>query len=207
MGMKVDKARAEAAITEFLRALGHDEAALGETPARVTAAYADELLSGYSEDLKELILEGSETAAGVPDPVVLDGISAATVCPHHLLVASGKALVAYVPGERVLGLGTISRLVNACSRRLVLQEQIAQSVTEALMQYAGAKGAFCRLTLHHACLQTRGAHEPDAEAVTWSGLGSLSDPTSLEAVLGRSLRGSASRAASAAPTSDLSDES
>jgi len=188
MGVKVDRARAEAAMAEFLKALGHDDTSLEETPARVTAAYADELLSGYSVDLKELILEGSEPVAQPADPVVLDGISLATVCPHHLLVASGKALVAYVPGERVLGLGTIARLVNACSRRLVLQEQIAQSVTRALLDYAGAQGAFCRLSLDHACLQTRGAHEPDARATTWSGLGTLQDPSDLELVLGRSLR-------------------
>lgn len=185
--MSVDREAAEAAIAAFLRAMGQDGSELAGTPARVTAAFADELLVGDSMDVEALILEGSEQMAGESDPVLVDGIFTATVCPHHLLVAQGTSLVAYQPGARVLGLGTISRLVQACSRRLVLQEEIAQSIVGALMTHAGALGAFCRIELNHTCLQARGAEEHAAKTVTWSGLGSLSEPAHLEAVLGRTL--------------------
>ena len=185
--MKVDKERAQRAMLEFLRALGHELPSVEETAQRVTDAYADELLSGYSVDLGRLIREGSEVIHETLDPVVLDNIFASTVCPHHLLVASGTALVAYQPGERVLGLGTVARLVNACSRRLVLQEQIAQDVVQSLMNEGGAHGAFCRLSLDHACLQSRGANQPQATAITWAGRGKFADPSELELVLGRSL--------------------
>lgn len=173
-------------MAEFLRALGQKEDVIEATAARVTAAYVDELLSGYGVDVPRLIEEGSEPAHG-SDPVILDDIFTATVCPHHLLVARGRALVAYQPGERVLGLGTISRLVDVCSRKLILQEEIAGSITSALMAHAGARGAFCRIVLDHACLQTRGAMQPTAQAITFSGQGTLADPRTLESILGRTL--------------------
>lgn len=185
--MKADRPRAEAAIAEFLAALGQEGPDLVATPARVTAAFVDELLVGNSIDIPSLIVSGSELLTGPADPVLVDGLFAATVCPHHLLVAQGSALVAYHPGARILGLGTIARLMTACSRRLVLQEQIAQDVVQALMAHAGARGAFCRLSLNHTCLQARGAEEHEAKTVTWSGLGTLKDPSDLEAVLGRKL--------------------
>jgi len=173
-------------MAEFLRALGQDEEAISATAARVTSAYADELLSGYGADVAKVIRDGSEPAAN-SDPVILDDIFTATVCPHHLLVARGRALVAYEPGDRVLGLGTVARLVDVLSRRMVLQEEIAGSITRALMQHAGAKGAFCRLVLDHACLQTRGATQPTARAITFSGEGSFEEPSALESILGRKL--------------------
>lgn len=176
-------------MSEFLQALGLTGPELAETPARVTAAYADELLSGYGVDLRQLIVEGSDRILQPSDPVIVDGISTATVCPHHFLVAEGKALVAYVPGERVLGLGVVARVVNACSRRLALQEAIAAQVADALMEHAGALGAFCRLQFNHACLRTRGATQAGAEVITWAGRGSLQDPTLLETVLGRFITG------------------
>ena len=185
--MKMDRERAEAAMLAFLEALGQSADEARPTAARVTAAYADELLVGYSVNLEELIEEGSEPAGDAVDPVIVDKIFTATVCPHHRLVARGEALVAYVPGDRILGLGTISRLVDACSRRLVLQEEIAGHVTSALMKHGGAQGAFCRIVLDHACLQTRGALQPEAQAISFSGVGSLQDPSGLESVLGRPL--------------------
>lgn len=184
--MTVDRERARAAMAEFLRALGREEPEISATAERVTSAFVDELLSGYGVDVKQLIEQGSEPAHG-SDPVILDDIFTATVCPHHLLVARGRALLAYEPGARVLGLGTISRLVDVCSRKMVLQEEIAGSITAALMDYAGARGAFCRIVLDHACLQTRGALQPTARAVTFSGAGSLRDPKTLESILGRKL--------------------
>lgn len=185
----MDRKRAEAAMAEFLRALGTHEGTVDETAERVTAAYVDELLSGYGVDIAALIVEGSEAVTSAADPIVLRDLATATVCPHHLLVARGEALVAYVPGERVLGLGTLARLVDACSRRFVLQEQIASDITRALIEHAGARGAFCRLVFDHACLQTRGALKSDAKAVTWSAVGTLSPPTALEIVLGEKLLG------------------
>src|SRR5262245_33156687 len=129
--MAVDRAAARQAIADFLRALGRDpdeHAELEKTPERVVSAFADELLSGYDVDLEQLLADG---AAVEPMPgsgvVVVRGVQIATVCPHHLLPALGSATIAYVPGSRVLGLGTLSRLVDAFARRLTLQERIGEN--------------------------------------------------------------------------------
>ena len=186
--MDADQKRAQEAMRAFLIALGQEGSDLEATAERVTSAYLDELLVGYSIDIPKLLSDGSEAVPeGSSDPVVVDGIETATVCPHHLLVAQGSALVAYVPGTRLLGLGTIARLVDACSRRFTLQEEIAGSVTQALMEHAHAQGAFCRIVLDHACLRTRGALQTKARTITFKGVGSLKDVSQLEFVLGRKI--------------------
>ena len=180
--MTVDRARAEQAIAEFLAALGYKNRQFSETPTRVVSAFVDELLQGEKVDVEELIASGGEEST-LREPVVLSGIEVSTVCPHHLLVAQGKADVIYFPQGRVLGLGTLARLVNAYAQRLILQEEIAPSVVAALVDLAGARGAFCRLTLDHACLQARGPVQRKAEATTWAVAGHLEDPQELDRVL------------------------
>ncbi len=185
-----DKARAENAVRELLSALGFDPSVpeLLDTPARVARAYGEELLRGYLSDPAELIASGSDIVEGTkPDAVIVEGIEVVTVCPHHLMTGEGLATVAYLPGSRLLGLGTLARLVDAVSRRLVLQETIAGRVVDALMEHAGARGAFCRIQLRHACLRTRGPEQHQAEAVSYAGRGVFEDPRALEVALGRSL--------------------
>jgi GTP cyclohydrolase I len=186
-----DRPRAERAVRELLLALGFDpdtEPELADTPARVATAYGEELLRGYRSDLPELIARGSERVEGpLPDAVVVEGIRVVTVCPHHLMTGEGQATVAYLPGERLLGLGTVARVVDVVSRRLVLQEKIAGEVVDALMQHAGARGAFCRIQLRHACLRARGPEQHTAEAISFAGRGEFEDPKNLELLLGRPL--------------------
>ncbi|MFZ5895849.1 MAG: GTP cyclohydrolase I [Myxococcota bacterium] len=163
-------------IAAFLRALGFDEGKpeLSGTPERVAEAFANELLSGERIDLRELLRAGSEPVAAETSGLVLvRNISVVVVCPHHLLPAVGHATVAYVPGKRLLGLGTVARLVQACGHRLALQEAVGQGVVDALLEHAEARGAFCRLELLHTCLATRGAEQPEARLVTTSRGGSL----------------------------------
>jgi GTP cyclohydrolase I len=182
----MDRGAARTAIADFLRALGHDPASapeLAETPARVVDAFADELLAGYRVDLAALVQAGSTATAG-HGVVGLQDISVATVCPHHLMPGLGRANVVYRPGERVLGLGTIARLVEACARRLVLQETIGVDVVRALRTHAGARGAYCELTLVHGCLSARGACQAGARATTVIREGELSEADVLLA-LGR----------------------
>lgn len=189
MALTPDRKRAESALREFLAALGVEDSALSDTPARVTAAFVDELLSGYGVDVEALIREGSDKRAmeSACDPVLVENLYVVTVCPHHLLPARGRADVAYIPGPRILGLGTVSRLVDAMSRRLVLQENIAPGIVDALMNSAGARGAFCRIRLNHDCLQVRGAEQHAATAVTWASRGELSDLEVLELILAERL--------------------
>lgn len=175
----VDRDAAARGIAAFLDALGYDRRSpeLDRTPERVAAAFADELLVGRGVDLAALLLEGSEPCAEpLSSLVVVRGIRVTTVCPHHLLPAVGTANVAYLPGARLVGLGTLAHLVDACARRLALQETVGEEVVAALVEHAGARGAFCELELLHTCLATRGADQPDARLVTVARVGALTEP-------------------------------
>lgn len=174
-----DREGAEKAIFAFIEALGYDPRSpeLEGTPARVSAAFIDELLQGERVDLRELLQTGSEPVTGAPLGLVLvKDIAITTICPHHLLPAVGKASVAYLPGERLLGLGTVARLVEACAQRLVLQEAVGEAVVQALLTHGGARGAFCRMELLHTCLSARGAGKSEARLVTLAQGGALSEP-------------------------------
>jgi GTP cyclohydrolase I len=171
----VDIAAAERSIAAFLRALGYDldDPELRETPARVAEAYAKDLLIGEGVDLDVLVHEGSAPLARPVGLVVVRGLAVTTVCPHHLLPALGTAAIGYLPGGRLLGLGTFARLLDAASRRLTLQEGIGDRVVAALMGRGGARGAFCQIELLHGCLATRGPRRPEARMVTLARAGAL----------------------------------
>ncbi|MBN2192776.1 MAG: GTP cyclohydrolase I [Polyangiaceae bacterium] len=174
----VDRAAAACALADFLRALGHDpsqDPELASTPARVTAAFADELLAGYAVDIGDLIRSGTCARTGrvADDPVTVQGIHVTTICPHHLLPAHGAATVTYLPGDAFLGIGVIARLVDALARRLTLQEAVARNVVDALMDSAGARGAYCRIELTHTCLTCRGARQTNARVVVTARAGAL----------------------------------
>lgn len=165
--MPVNREAAERAIFDFLRALGFDpgqHADLAETPERVTEAFAKDLLRGHSVDIPELLRTGScaPTTAARSSVVAVREIAVASTCPHHLLPALGVANVVYLPGARLLGIGTVAALVDAFARRLTLQEAIAENVVTALVEHAGARGAYCELELEHGCLRARGERQAQA---------------------------------------------
>jgi GTP cyclohydrolase I len=187
----LNREAARSAIRDFLVALGHDPKAnpeLAETPARVVEAFADELLSGYERDIALLVTKEASPAPADAGLIAVRNVSVATVCPHHLMPATGRATVLYRPGASILGIGVIARLVDACARRLVLQETIGQDVVGALMTHAGARGALCELTLRHGCLSARGAREVDAQVTTVARAGELTESEALLA-LGRTAAG------------------
>jgi len=187
-----DLGRAQHAVLDFLEALGFDpknDSELLDTPARVVAAFANELLRGYEVDLETLFSEPCVApAARSGQWVLLCDLNLATVCPHHLLPALGVATVGYVAGERLFGLGTLASLVDALSRRLALQEGIGQGVVDALMQHGGAQAAYCEITLTHSCLSARTPGRELAKVTTLATSASLSAElmASLSLALGRS---------------------
>jgi GTP cyclohydrolase I len=178
--MAVDKAEAKKAITAFLRAIGRDvekDPELAGTPDRVVEAWANELVEGYDIDVARLLLDESSPAPAEPVGLVsLRGLSVSTMCPHHLLPARGTATVVYLPGARIAGLGTLSRLVDAYAHRLTFQETITAAVARALVQHLGARGAACRLALVHGCLASRGERQDEAVMDTVAFAGTFEAP-------------------------------
>ena len=186
--MARDVARAAAAIDEFLAAMGlSGDPAVAGTGQRVAEAWDADLLAGYAIDPAALLAAESFATDRPGALVVLREVAVATVCPHHLMPAIGAATIAYLPGARVAGLGTLVRVLHAFSRRLTLQEEIGQSFVDALQTHLGARGAACALRLRHTCLAARGEREA-AVVETLAASGTLSpggaDASLLAAVAG-----------------------
>ena len=187
----VDREAAARAIEDFLRALGHEPVGeLGGTGERVADAWADDLLEGEPIDAAAILREGSIHSAADPGVVVVRDLSVTTMCPHHLLPAHGTALVAYLPGDRIAGIGTLAHVVDALSRRLTLQETIGAEVVRLLVGELGARGAVCRLALTHSCLIARGERKFGAVVETTAVAGSPGDSAWDRELLFASLRGS-----------------
>jgi GTP cyclohydrolase I len=154
-------------VGQFLDALGlpaevRHGADLQSTEARVAEAWSSDLLDGYRHDPAEVLRETMPSSGR--ELVAVTGIDFHSVCPHHLLPSRGLAHVAYVPGGRVVGFGQLARLVDALAHRLVLEEDLARQVAEALMVHLGARGAACVLEAEQMCLSVRGERRPRARA-------------------------------------------
>lgn len=156
--MSIDKKAAATAIDAFLRAIGRDpstEPDLVGTGARVADAFADELCAGYAVDTRALL--AASTIAGASDGlVVVRDVPITTMCPHHLLPASGTATIAMQTRDRLVGLGTLAALVDAHARRLTLQERIGEAVVSDIDAALAPSWVGCRLVLVHGCMVARG---------------------------------------------------
>ena len=156
--MAIDRTAAATAIDAFLRAIGRDpehEPDLVGTGARVADAYLDELCAGYAVDTRALLAASVITGLS-PNLVVVRDIPVTTMCPHHLLPATGTATIAMHARERVVGLGTFASLVEAHARRLTLQERIGEAVVADLEAALEPLWVGCRLVLVHGCMVARG---------------------------------------------------
>jgi len=156
--MPIDRTAAANAIDAFLRAIGRDpdkEPDLVGTGARVADAYADELCAGYAVDTRALL--ASSAIAGAPAGlVVVRDVPITTMCPHHLLPATGTATIAMHTRARLVGLGTLASLVEAHARRLTLQERIGEAVVSDIEAVLEPEWVGCRLVLVHGCMVARG---------------------------------------------------
>ena len=148
----VDQSGVERAATDLLRALGRDPQSphLAETPRRVAAAYA-ELLSPRDFDLTTFPNE-----EGYDELVLARGIPVHSLCEHHLLPFHGVAHVAYLPGERILGLSKLARVVELFARDLQVQERLTQQVADWLQQHLEPKGVGVVIEAEHMCMSMRG---------------------------------------------------
>ena len=169
----MDLAAAERAVADLLAALGQDASrpSLQDTPRRVAKAYA-ELLGPRAFDLTTF-----PNDEGYDEMVVARGIPFSSLCEHHLLPFVGVAHVAYVPGDRILGLSKLARVVEMFSRRLQVQERITRQVATWLDEQLAPKGVGVVLEAEHMCMSIRGVRAPGTRTVTSAVLGLLrSDP-------------------------------
>jgi GTP cyclohydrolase I len=177
-----DHDRAEAAIREFLHAIGEDPErdGLNETPARVARSFR-ELLVGYDEDPGAHLDRQFEVDHD--EMVMVRDIPFSSLCEHHLLPFIGKAHVVYVPGDsgRVCGLSKLARLVDGYAKRLQVQERMTVQIADELMKRLGASGALVVIEAEHLCMTVRGVGKPGALTTTSAVRGMLKDQATTRA--------------------------
>lgn len=172
----------------LLRGSGDDpeREGLQRTPARFAKAF-DYLCSGYHQTAAGVVGEGVFSAEGRGLVTVRD-VEFYSLCEHHVLPFWGSVTVAYYPGERILGLSKIPRLVDVFARRLQVQERITEQVADALVELVAPRAVAVRVAARHLCMMMRGVEKQGSETVTetFRGLESLSEleKTRLLAALG-----------------------
>jgi GTP cyclohydrolase I len=169
------RAKLTKVFEDFLRAVERSPGTypeLMDTPVNTSAMWIDELLDGYNWNPKNILSGGSPTT-GEQGIVIVRDLFFHSTCPHHLLPYHGIAHVGYVPGDRIVGLSRIARLVDCCAHRLILQEDMGQAIVDALVEHLGAEGAACILDAEQLCMVIRGVRKPGARAVTASYAGSF----------------------------------
>jgi GTP cyclohydrolase I len=170
---RMDLDAAARAAGAFLRALGVDTTSDGlrDTPARMARAYA-ELFT--TPDFEMTTFANDE---GYDELVVVRDIPLRAVCEHHLLPFIGVAHVAYLPGDRILGLSKLARVVAHFAARPQVQERLTKQVAGWLDDNLAPRGVGVILTAEHTCMTLRGARAPGSSTVTSTLLGTLrSDP-------------------------------
>ncbi len=185
--MAIDSGRIEAAVAEILSGIGEDPARAGlvNTPRRVAEAYAD-FFAGLGEDPLDHLADAKEFTEGAPELgelVLLRDIEFRSICEHHLLPFLGVAHLAYIPSNRIVGLGKLPRVVETLASRPQLQERLTEEIADALAAGLDAQGVLVVLDAVHGCVSARGVRQARSSTVTLATRGSLSDPVERAGVL------------------------
>jgi len=173
----------EKLILQQLIEIGEDPNREGllDTPRRVVKSWK-ELYAGYGEEPKDIL---TVFDAGTYDQIVLlKDAEIYSMCEHHMLPFFGKVHFAYIPGEHVIGISKLARLVDIYARRLQIQERIGEQVTKALMDYLKPLGAACIIEAEHMCMRMRGCNKQNSLMVTSSLKGIFfSNPTARQELI------------------------
>ena len=178
---KVSDKEAEEAFKTILSWLGEDPTREGllETPKRVMKAYK-EYFAGYKVDPTKILDKTFGDVDGYDDMVIQKNISIQSHCEHHMAPIIGKAHVAYIPKERVVGLSKLARVVEVFSKRLQTQERLTMQVAKTLMESLDAKGVAVTIDSTHQCMTMRGIKKEQASTVTNYYLGQFKEDLSYQ---------------------------
>ena len=177
----VSDKEAEEAFKTILTWLGEDPNREGllETPKRVMKAYK-EYFAGYKVDPSKILDKTFGDVDGYDDMVIQKNISIQSHCEHHMAPIIGKAHVAYIPKERVVGLSKLARIVEVFSKRLQTQERLTMQVAKTLMESLDAKGVAVTIDSTHQCMTMRGIKKEQASTVTNYYLGQFKEDLSYQ---------------------------
>ena len=168
---EIDLPAAQRAVADLLKALGRDPHSphLADTPRRVANAYAEMLTP------REFELTTFPNDEGYDELVLAKDIPVQSLCEHHLLPFEGVAHVGYLPGERILGLSKLARVVELFARDLQVQERLTKQVADWLQDHLKPKGVGVVIEAEHQCMSLRGVRAVGSRTVTSSLHGILRD--------------------------------
>ena len=159
--------RIKANFAEIAETLGLDltDDSLQETPHRIAKMYVDEVFSGleYGYFPKVSMIDNK---MGVEEMVKIDEIGFISTCEHHFVTIDGMAKVAYIPGERIIGLSKINRIVRFFAQRPQVQERLTQQVLVALQTLLGTENVAVTMDATHYCVKSRGVMDVNSRTQT-----------------------------------------
>jgi GTP cyclohydrolase IA len=158
---------AEAAVRTLIAFAGDDPGREGlvDTPKRVVSAY-EEIYAGYRERPADVLDRTFTETGGYDDLVLVRDIPFHSHCEHHMMPFFGKAHVAYMPVERVVGLSKLPRLINVFARRLQTQEHLTSQIVSAIEEILKPRGVAVMLEAEHMCMSLRGVEKPGSQTIT-----------------------------------------
>jgi len=168
------------AVQAFCRALDPPEEALvhlEETPRKVAELWMDHFMEGYSTTPARVLEKTSPGPDG--SMVIMRDLDFYSICPHHFLPSHGRAHLAYESTGTLAGFGTMAKLVNACSHRLMLQEEVTQFIADSLFNELGARRAACCIEAVQLCLLVKRKNMA-GKVVTMAFAGDFTDQERLE---------------------------
>jgi GTP cyclohydrolase I len=155
------------AVRTLIRWAGDDPAREGllDTPARVARAWK-EYARGYAEDPAHHLSRTFEEVGGYDEIVLLKDIPFQSHCEHHMAPIIGKASIAYLPDERVVGISKLARVLHGFARRLQVQERLTAQVADCICEHLKPQGVAVVIEASHACMTARGVHTPGVMMTT-----------------------------------------
>ncbi len=169
------------AVRTLIAWAGDDPAREGliDTPKRVINAYR-EWFRGYDQDPAEALSRTFEDVSGYDDMVVLRDIDVESHCEHHMAPFLGKAWVAYLPTDRVVGISKLVKVVEVYAKRLQTQETMTAQISDAIESALAPRGTAVMIDAVHQCMSTRGVHHPDVSTITTSFTGAFKSDAALQ---------------------------
>jgi GTP cyclohydrolase I len=173
-------AKGQAAVTTMLQLIGENPGRDGllNTPGRVVRALV-EMTAGYAMDPEKIL--ATTFAVAYDELVVLKDVHFVSLCEHHMLPFAGVAHIGYLPGERVVGLSKMARLVQCYAQRLQVQERMTRQIADAMQVHLKPLGVGVVVQASHSCMTCRGVRQESANMVTSAMLGRVRENESLRA--------------------------
>jgi GTP cyclohydrolase I len=176
VAQRPSRQEAEAAVRTLIAYIGDDPNREGvlDTPKRVVGAY-EELYRGYRESPAEVLERTFSETAAYDDLVLVRDITFNSACEHHMMPFTGRAHVAYMPIDKVVGLSKLARLVDVYARRLQTQEHMNSQIATAIEEVLKPRGVAVMIEAEHTCMSLRGVEKPGALTVTTQFRGTFRD--------------------------------